>query len=123
MKRSVLFLGFCVLLSSLRADAHHSPSMFSNADEMTLMGAVREFQWSNPHSYIQLVVDSADGEDQEWSIEMGANTYLYNLGWRPSTIKAGDVLVVRILPLRNGGRGGLLIDVVDLDGKPVGGRL
>ena len=35
---------------------------------------------------------------------MGAPTYLYNLGWRPSTLKAGDRITVKIAPLRKGGR-------------------
>ena len=54
--------------------------MFDGSKRMTLSGTVREFQWSNPHSYIQLVVKSPDGTEQEWSLEMGANAYLYNLG-------------------------------------------
>jgi hypothetical protein len=112
----------CLPLLPLAALAHHSPSMFDGRAELTLTGTVREFQWTNPHSYIQLVVESADGSEQEWSLEMGANAYLYNLGWRPSTVKAGDVLTVKIQPLRNGNAGGLLIDATTADGKALGGR-
>jgi hypothetical protein len=90
--------------------------------ELTLTGTVREFQWTNPHSYIQLVVESDDGSEQEWSLEMGANAYLYNLGWRPLTVKAGDKLIVKIQPLRNGKAGGLLVDATTADGKTLGGR-
>ncbi len=107
----------------LAGSAHHSPSMFDGGKELTLTGTVREFQWSNPHSYIQLVVEQADGVEQEWSLEMGANAYLYNLGWRPSTVKAGDRLTVTIQPLRNGEPGGLLMDVTTAEGEPVGSRL
>ena len=101
--------------------AHHSPSMFGG-EERVLTGTVREFQWSNPHSYIQLVVEQDDGTQQEWSLEMGGNAYLYNLGWRPSTVKAGDRLSVRIEPLRSGKPGGLVLDVTTPDGKVVGAR-
>jgi hypothetical protein len=96
--------------------------MFDNSREMTVAGTVREFQFSNPHSYIQLVVESDDGSEQEWSIEMAANAYLYNLGWRPSTLKPGDDLIVTFVPLRNGEPGGLLMNVTTPDGNPVGGR-
>jgi hypothetical protein len=96
--------------------------MFDGSKQLTLSGTVREFQWSNPHSYIQLVVKGADGTEQEWSLEMGANAYLYNLGWRPSTVKAGDVLTVKIQPLRNGTPGGLLVEAATADGKPIGRR-
>ncbi len=111
----------CLLLLPLGAGAHHSPSMFGGP-EMELTGTVREFQWTNPHSYIQLVVAADDGSEQEWSLEMGANAYLYNLGWRPSTVKPGDVLTVKIMPLRSGAPGGLLTQAMTADGKPIGGR-
>ena len=112
----------CLLLVPLVAGAHHSPSMFDGEKELTLSGTVREFQWSNPHSYIQLIVKPADGPEQEWSLEMGANAYLYNLGWRPSTVKAGDRLTVKVQPLRNGSPGGLLVEAVTADGARLGRR-
>ena len=113
---------WCLLLVPLGAGAHHSPSMFAGDKELTLSGTVREFQWSNPHSYIQLIVKPADGPEQEWSLEMGANAYLYNLGWRPSTVKAGDRLTVKVRPLRNGTAGGLLVEAMTPDGQRLGRR-
>jgi hypothetical protein len=100
--------------------AHHSPVMFDQAQQLTLTGTVREFQWTNPHSYIQLAVKNEQGLDEEWSLEMGASVYLYNLGWRPSSVKAGDTLTVTIAPLRKGGNGGLLLKAATADGKPIG---
>jgi hypothetical protein len=94
--------------------------MFDQTRQVTLTGTVREFQWTNPHSYIQLVVKNAEGNDEEWNLEMAAPTYLYNLGWRPGTIKAGDTLTVTIAPLRKGGNGGLLLKAATADGKPIG---
>ena len=108
------------LFVPLAARAHHSPAMFDGARQLTLTGTVREFQWTNPHSYIQLVVKSDDGSEQEWSLEMGANVYLYNRGWRPSTVKAGDTLTVTVIPLRNGGPGGLLMEAKTAEGKSLG---
>jgi hypothetical protein len=107
-------------LSSGTAMAHHSPVMFDQTQPRTMTGIVREFQWTNPHSYIQLVVKDAQGQDQEWSLEMGASVYLYNLGWRPSTVRAGDTLTVTIAPLRKGGNGGLLLKAATADGKTIG---
>jgi hypothetical protein len=99
---------------------HHSPVMFDQTQKVTLTGTVREFQWTNPHSYIQLVVKNDRGQDEEWSLEMAAPTYLYNRGWRPSSVKAGDTLTVTIAPLRKGGKGGLLLQAATTDGKPIG---
>ncbi len=102
------------------AHAHHSPVMFDQTQQVTLTGTVREFQWTNPHSYIQLVVKNEQGQDEEWNLEMAAPTYLYNLGWRPATVKAGDTLTVTIAPLRKGGNGGLLLKAATADGKTIG---
>lgn len=114
----------CLLAASAvgapAALAHHSPVMFDQTQQVTLTGTVREFQWTNPHSYIQLVVKNEQGQDVEWNLEMAAPTYLYNLGWRPGTVKAGDTLTVTIAPLRKGGNGGLLLKAATADGKPIG---
>lgn len=115
--------GTLLLLAALTirtASAHHSPVMFDQAQQVTLTGTVRQFQWTNPHSYIQLVVKNDAGQEEEWNVEMAAPTYLYNLGWRPGTVKAGDVLTLTIAPLRKGGNGGLLLKAVTADGKPIG---
>ena len=117
------YLGLSIIAGALIAHAgfaHHSPVMFDQAKPLTLTGTVREFQWTNPHSYIQLVVKNEQGQDEEWSLEMAAPTYLYNLGWRPSTVKAGDVVTVTIAPLRKGGKGGLVLKAATADGKPIG---
>ena len=119
--KRVLLLISSALVLPLQAQAHHSPAMFDGSKQLTLTGTVREFQFTNPHSYIQLIVQADDGSEQEWSVEMGANVYLYNLGWRPSTVKAGDTLTVMIIPLRSGAAGGLLIEAKTADGKSLVG--
>lgn len=91
-------------------------AMFDQTREVTITGKVRQFQWTNPHSYIQLVVVE-DGKPVEWSLELGAPMYLYSKGWRPRTLKPGDDLTVRIYPLRNGQPGGAVVDVATPDGK------
>ena len=120
-KRLFLLLASSWLVLPLTLHAHHSPAMFDFQKQMTLTGTVRLFQWTNPHSYIQLVVKPDDGPEQEWSLEMGTNVYLYNLGWRPSTVKAGDTLTVTVVPLRTGKPGaGLLVEAKTAEGKTLG---
>ena len=108
------------LLLPLALYAHHSPAMFDFSKQLTLTGTVREFQWTNPHSYIQLMVKNEQGQEVEWSLEMGASVYLYNLGWRPSSVKPGETLTVTLAPLRKGGNGGLLLKATRADGTPIG---
>lgn len=120
--KSFKYLIPALFLVSFQTQAHHSPAMFDGSRQLELNGTVREFQWTNPHSYIQLLVKQDDGTEQEWSVEMGGNVYLYNLGWRPSTIKPGDVITVTIQPMINGGQGGLLMDAKNSKGEQLGGR-
>lgn len=101
------------------ASAHHSPVMFDQSKTITLAGTVRQFQWTNPHCYIQLMVEEGSRQT-EWNMEMGAPVYLANRGWRPSTLKAGDRIRITASPLRSGANGGLVLDVVSLDGKTIG---
>jgi hypothetical protein len=102
------------------AQAHHSFAMFDTSKKVTVTGTVRQFQWTNPHCYIQLIAKDKSGKEVEWSMEMGAPMYLYSNGWRPRTLKAGDKVSVTINPLRNGQPGGVVIDASTADGKPLG---
>lgn len=102
------------------AQAHHSFAMFDRSQEVTVSGTVREFQWSNPHAYIQLMAEDAQGNDVEWSLEMGSPMYLYARGWRPRSLRAGMVIEARINPLRNGDPGGVVVDVRGADGRVIG---
>lgn len=102
------------------SQAHHSNAMFDTSREVNMRGVVREFQWTNPHAYIQMVVTGADGRETEWSMEMGAPMYLYARGWRPRTLRPGSVINVRAHPLRSGEPGGVVVDVTDADGKAIG---
>src|SRR5687768_11241465 len=56
LRVSSLLLLLILLAAAAPATAHHSPAMFDMAKRVQLAGVVRQFQWSNPHSYIQLLV-------------------------------------------------------------------
>jgi Family of unknown function (DUF6152) len=121
MNKSIFPLSLAIILAMPAASAHHSSAMFKMDTRISLSGTVREFQWTNPHSYIQLLVKDENGIETEWSLELGAVNYLYNQGWRPSTVKAGQMINVTIAPLSNGHKGGLAIEVTTTDGRKLGG--
>lgn len=102
------------------AQAHHSFAMFDMTREVTVSGTVKQFQWTNPHAYIQLTSKDEQGRDVEWSMEMGAPMYLYARGWRPSSLKAGMRVNVVLNPLRNGRPGGVVRTVTAADGRAIG---
>jgi hypothetical protein len=102
------------------ASAHHSGAIFDSSKSVTLQGTVREFQWTNPHCWIQLVVPGAAGAEEEWSVEMGAPLQLFQAGWKPGTLKPGDEIVVVLHPIRDGSKGGLFVSAMAKDGAPIG---
>ena len=104
------------IIASYPASAHHSGAMFDDAKEVALVGTVKEFQYTNPHSWIQVMVPGANGGDVEWSIETAAPIVLLRAGIRANALVPGDKVTVRAHPLRNGNPGGNLINVKKADG-------
>ena len=107
-------------LPAVPAQAHHSMAMFDQSKTVNLKGTVKQFQWTNPHCYIQLMVKDATGKEVEWSLEMGAPNDLYAKGWRPTVLKPGMPISVTINPLRNGDPGGVVLTATTVDGEPIG---
>jgi hypothetical protein len=103
------------------ASAHHSNSMFEEAKVVTLAGTVRDFQWTNPHTWIQLVV-TENGQPVEYSIEGRSPNALARIGWKRTTLKPDDHVTVTMNPLKNGDRGGLVVSVQFADGKVISAR-
>jgi hypothetical protein len=112
-------LGISLVVMSGAASAHHSYAMFDSTQTLTLQGTVKEFQWTNPHCFIQVLVPGGDGMSREWSIEMSGPAGLYRQGWRPGSLKAGDKVTVKIHPDKDGSNGGWYVSAVGPDGKPL----
>lgn len=71
------------------ATAHHSTAEFDYTKQVTIKGIVKEVQWTNPHSYIQ-VIAAAEGDQQvQWSVEIGSPSLNIHMGWRKNSVKVG----------------------------------
>jgi len=81
--------------------AHHSGAGFST-DTKEITGTVKEFQFKNPHSWIQVDVTGADGKSVEWSVEWGSPNQLAREGFRPSTFPAGAKVTMKVHPMVSG---------------------
>ncbi len=99
--------------------AHHGFDMFDQKHAVTLKGTVKDWQWTNPHTWIQLNVEQ-DGKVTEWSLEGVSISQLGRMGWKRDFIKIGDKVTVEIYPLRNGKPGGQWSRVFDANGKEIG---
>ena len=111
MKVKVLMLaGLALPLFAASALAHHSFAMFDPEKTITKEGVVKEFEWTNPHVWLHVMVpDAASGKSLEYSFEMQAVPQAMSCGWRADTVKPGDKVSVEYHPLRDGSRGGELV--------------
>jgi Family of unknown function (DUF6152) len=96
--------GLASVLAGGPAAAHHSFAMFDTAKQVTLDGTVKAFQWTNPHIFVELVVQGESGPES-WSVEGASPNMLFRMGWTPTSIKVGDHLTIVANPLRSGDRG------------------
>ena len=108
------------LLYAVPAFAHHSFAMFDAEKKVSLDGTIKEFQWTNPHSWILMNVANAQGQQEQWAIEMGAPGGLARQGWVPKTLTPGMKVTAVIHPLKDGTHGGQFMAVTLPDGTTKG---
>ncbi len=114
----------CALLVGMAGSllAHHSAAGIDRTASVTVAGVVKEFRWTNPHSWIDIDVTNEKGVTDTWSVEMTSPAFLLRAGWKASTLKAGDKVSVTMRPFRNGDPGGLFMSVTLPDGRVLGER-
>lgn len=99
--------------------AHHSSAGFSE-DAREVAGTIKEFQFRNPHSWIQVNVTDANGKVTEWSVEWGSPNQLGREGIRPSTFPAGAQVRIKLRPDLTGHPIGIFVGAKMSDGKIIG---
>jgi hypothetical protein len=122
MGRQASALLLCGALLSIggAAVAHHSFAMFDQEHPITLVGAVTDFRFTSPHTFIVLKVNK-DGADTLWNLEGASPSALVRDNWSSKTLKAGDELEMKIDPLRSGAPGGAwtVKNTKRKDGSPI----
>jgi Family of unknown function (DUF6152) len=118
LKFTLIVVASMLVASSVLA--HHSFAMFDQSKTVNLQGTVKDFRWTNPHVFIQLLVKTEDGSDVEWSIEMTSPEHLARVGWRPGTLKPGDKVTLEIHAMRDGTAGGQYVSGTGPDGPLAG---
>jgi hypothetical protein len=87
------------------AFAHHSFAMFDQEHPVELVGTVKEFKFTSPHTFILLEVKGQD-EAVIWNLEGGSPSAVVRDGWSSKTLPPGTDLKMTIDPLRSGAPGG-----------------
>jgi hypothetical protein len=103
------------------ASAHHSTSEYDTSKQIKLAGTVKEFQWTNPHSWIELDVPDKHGAITEWGIEFGTPVINIRHGWKRTDLKPGDHVYMVIYPMRDGSAHGTLATITLADGRTLDG--
>ena len=117
---SVLAVAAALLALAPAGRAHHSAAMFDDTRVVELKGVVKELQWTNPHIWLQIIVEE-QGKKTEWSVEGGSPNSLSRQGWRATTFKPGELVTVRINPMKDGTPAGNFVGARwDADGRTLG---
>ena len=101
--------------------AHHSTAEFDYGKTIAVEGTVKEVQWTNPHSYLQILSKGPDGAVVQWGVEIGAPAINMRLGWRKDSVKTGDKVSLSLAPARDGRNFGTLRTLTFEDGRQLSG--
>jgi hypothetical protein len=107
--------GLAAALLAAPAFAHHSFAIFDSSKMVYISGTVSQLELVNPHVWLQIAVLNDKRDVSTWSFEGGSVLQLSSLGWSKDTFKVGDKVEVGFHPMKDGSRGGQLMNV-KLDG-------
>lgn len=100
--------------------AHHSAAQFDFANTVLVEGKVIEARFANPHMRLILeVTDEARGT-RNIEFEGHSRNNMRRQGLMPDLFGEGDIITIRIAPMRNGEDGGYVTAVRAPDGTEVG---
>jgi Family of unknown function (DUF6152) len=108
-----LVLAVCIVSA---AYAHHAAVGIDRSKTVTVEGTIKEFRWANPHSWIELEVNSG-GKMEVWNFEMLPPNYLIPAGWTRSTVKYGDKVKVTANGFTDGTPGGIFVSITLPNGQ------
>lgn len=114
------FVVSVLVIGGTTVSGHHSFAAFDRTKQVTVMGVVKEVQWNNPHTWIQVVVTDVKGKQTEWGFECGSPNMMSRTGWTSRTLKAGDRVTIIGNPLKDGRPSAALVKVTLPDGRVLG---
>ncbi len=105
MKVKLLALLFMAALATGgSAYAHHSfAATYFEDQTIQIEGRLLQFQFRNPHSFVQISAPDADGNMQRWAVEWGGAGQLGSQGITSGTLRPGDEVIVVGNPGRKDG--------------------
>jgi hypothetical protein len=104
------------LLASAAAHAHHGSAEYHVDREVVVAGTVKEWRFTNPHTWVYLVVKSPGGNVEEWNGEGPPLQWAASRNWSAATLQAGEAVRLVMYPSRRDARSGL-IKRIERDGR------
>ena len=96
-----------VILAAAPLMAHHAFAAEYDAKKpIELKGTITKVDWMNPHVYFYIDVKDDSGKIANWAFEMGPPRLLERGGWKKSTMKEGDEVIVSGTLAKDGGKHG-----------------
>jgi uncharacterized protein DUF6152 len=116
MKRGLAIAAVALCAASIPAAAHHTLAGYVQTRADVLIGKVKEFQWTNPHTWLVVLVNEGD-KTVEWTFEGVSTARLIDAGFKKDTMMPGDPVSVVYNPRRDGKPGGMFFAVTLADGR------
>lgn len=104
-------LGAATLVLAHAANAHHSTAMFEWGTEKALSGTVEKYEWTQPHTFLWVIVQDEHGKTQEWGLEGMSPSWLGRRGWSRHVLSPGDKVALIYYPLKDHRPGGFYVRV------------
>src|SRR5437667_4949363 len=105
------------VVMAVPSQAHHSGTMFEKEKTITVEGVVKQFQYTNPHSWLLVDVKNKNGTVTTWGFEAEGPSTLQRAGIRPSDFAAGTKLKITGHPMKDGTAAALWVEATRSDGK------
>ena len=106
--RYPIFVISAVIAIASPVMAHHSATMFNHDKILPLAGTVKNWQWINPHSWLELATSDGKGGEIDQGFEVGSPNTLFRNGWRYHSFKPGDHVKITFMPRLDGKPGDML---------------
>jgi hypothetical protein len=113
--RAAVLAAMALAITPLLVEAHHATAMFDSKD-VTMQGVVKEFQYTNPHSWLIVDVTNKDGSVTTWGFEGEGPNALLLKGIHKSDLAPGTKVTVTGHPMKNGQPAALWTNTVRADG-------
>ena len=114
-QRMTFLAAVAALAASGAALAHHSTAMFDFQKTIEVTGTVKDFQWTNPHTWTNVTLEGGKATGV-YGLEGMSPNYLSRNGWTKRTLKPGDKITFEVHPLKDGRKGGFMVSAKLADG-------